>query len=407
MVHSEYVERLILLTILAKRSSPAGLRLIQSRQKRNDSFANTIANLLNCDSMSVRLYEAGALPNDLLAPWRRLMRSQPGLDNPLLSPTWVKSVAAVHGGIEVAVLLQGGIPFAFLPFERRSRQGFPVGGSLSDFQGLIASHTSLVEPEALLHECGLTALHYDHLLACEAEQPWFIPYNARIEDALLIVLEQGFDAYWRSRCQASLSWTRQIERKRRKLAREVGPLRFVWHDANPASLESLINWKRRQLRTSRFDDMFASTWMRPLLDRLIASEAEECQGVLSTLSAGDHLVAVHFGIRNRHTMVSSIPTHSREFSPYSPGALLHVEIARGASERSIHSIDLGRGMNPLKRALGSSTRKLAIGTVDLHPCRRWFRAWWLHFRGVVHSWPMGRLPRHAYRQVRRWINPAR
>jgi CelD/BcsL family acetyltransferase involved in cellulose biosynthesis len=357
--------------------------------------------------MFVHLYEADTLPENLLAPWRRLLQSQPGLDNPLLSPTWVKSVAAVRGGIEVAVLMQGDTPFAFLPFERRGRQGYPVGSILSDFQGLIASPSAAVEPEELLRQSGLTALHYDHLLASDAEQPWFVPYNARTEDVPLIVLKDGFDSYWRGRCEASLSWTRQMERKRRKLAREAGPLRFVWHDARLKSLESLIDWKRRQLRRSRFDDMFASTWMRPLLDGLIACEAEECQGVLSTLSAGNHLVAVHFAIRNRHTIVSSIPTHSSEFSSYSPGALLHVEMARDASERGIHRIDLGRGMNPLKRALGSNMRKLAIGTVDLHPSRRWLRACWLRLRDVVGSWPMGRFPRHAYRQVRRWINPVR
>ena len=357
--------------------------------------------------MTTRRFDARDLPDHIVAAWRQLMKTEVMLDHPLLSPTWVQTVAAVQEKVEVAVLTQDNVPRGFLPFERRGRQAYPVGGSLSDHQALIASPTLQCEIEQLLRECGLTALHYDHLPASTAEQPWFAAYSPRTDDAAIVALQAGFDAYWRERREASCSWTRQIERKGRKLGREVGPLRFIWHDDDPASFKSLIDWKRGQLRASRFVDMFACPWVCPLLDRLVTSEAEECRGVLSTLFAGKRLVAVHLGIRNNHVMVSSIPTHSPEFSAYSPGAVLHVELAKAAAERQIQSIDLGRGLNPLKRALGSTMRKLAIGTVDLRPSRRWARACWFRLRDAVHALPLGNMPLRAYREVRRWISLAR
>jgi CelD/BcsL family acetyltransferase involved in cellulose biosynthesis len=348
--------------------------------------------------MKVILYDARDIPSEVVGAWRALMQCHQALDNPLLSPTWIQQIAAAKNGAEVGVVVQDDRPTACLTFERRNGQGFPPGGTLSDLHGFVAPPALQMDAAEVVRQCGLTALHYDHL---PAEQQWFSRYHARLEAAPLIVMQDGFDEYWRQRRAASPDRIRQIERKSRKIMREVGPLRFVWQDTDASSLDSLISWKRRQLRASGFIDIFARKWMRPLLEQLIASQAAECQGVLSTLLAGDKLVAVHLGICNRHTMVSSIPTFDQACSSYSPGAVLHMELAKAAAERGIRTIDLGCGGNSLKYALGSTTRELAVGTIDLQPARRWCRIWWHRLRGMMHSSSLGRLPIRAYRQIRR------
>src|SRR5690606_24050749 len=136
---------------------------------------------------------------------------------------------------------------------------------------------------------------------------WFAPYHARVEDAPRIDLDQGFDAYWNGRRNAFRSWTSQLERKARKLAREIGPLRFVWHANNARVAAALTAWKRRQLSGATGPNAFALPWFAGLLDRVVQTQSPGFSGALSALYAGETLVAAHLGMHNARLMSSWIP----------------------------------------------------------------------------------------------------
>lgn len=350
--------------------------------------------------MNVSLHPARTLPRDLVDAWIALQRSEPTLDHPLFHPAWVEAVAAVRDDVFVAVLQEAGEPAAFLPFERRGRQGRSVAACMSDLHGLIARPQTQCDLPELLRRSGLSVWHFDHL---PVEQSWFTPYHYHLEEAAAVDLSNGLESYWGDRRAACGSWFSQMRRKENKLRREVGRPRFVWHTTDPTALEALTQWKRAQLQASNQLDVFSLPWFPPLLRSLCDHQLPSFAGVLSALYAGEELVAVHAGISNERVLSSWIPAYHPAYARYSPGALLHLEMIRAAAERGVERIELGRGVNPLKRALGSTAVQLAIGAVDLSPARRWRRARLLHLREVVRASPLGDVSKHTYRRVRNWI----
>ena len=86
-------------------------------------------------------------------------------------PEFTQAVAAVRGDVEVGVLEERGEPVGFFPFQRSRRNvARPVGGKMSDFQGLIApQRRSLGSAAALgrLPALGM-AFRSSHRLAAAA-----------------------------------------------------------------------------------------------------------------------------------------------------------------------------------------------------------------------------------------------
>jgi CelD/BcsL family acetyltransferase involved in cellulose biosynthesis len=87
-------------------------------------------------------------------------------------------------------------------------------------------------------------------------------------------------------------------------------------------------------------------------------------GLLSTLHAGDRLLAVMLGQKSGKVLNAWIPAYDPDYARYSPGALLHQQLIRASADEGILRIELGRGLNPLKQTLSSSEILLAIGNAD-------------------------------------------
>src|SRR5205085_3852383 len=95
--------------------------------------------------------------------------------------------------VEIAMAEQDGLAVAFFPFQRSAfNRAVPVGGIVSDYQGIIARAGFVCDAKALLKSCGLAAYDFDRLLA---SQKTFLPYHKFCEPSALIDLSRGYDAY--------------------------------------------------------------------------------------------------------------------------------------------------------------------------------------------------------------------
>ncbi|MCZ9338493.1 GNAT family N-acetyltransferase, partial [Streptomyces sp. TRM76130] len=86
--------------------------------------------------------------------------------------------------------------------------------------------------------------------------------------------------------------------KERRLGRQVGDVRFVFDERDPAALRTLMAWKSAQYRRTGRRDRFAQRWITGLVGRLAGTRAPECTGTLSVLYADGQPVAAHFGLRS-------------------------------------------------------------------------------------------------------------
>ncbi|MGW6461000.1 GNAT family N-acetyltransferase [Streptomyces sp. NPDC055078] len=298
----------------------------------------------------------GELSAAALTLWRDLRAAAPSPDNPFLAPEFCRAVGRVRPGTRVAVVHQGGEPAGFFPFDRgRWGQGRAVGMAVSDCQGAILRPGLELDPARLLRACSLAAWEFDHL---DMEQHQLLPYATEKFASPVIDVADGYDRYEGVLRERSRKFLRSTLAQERRMGRQIGPLRFVFDEREPAVLETLMAWKSAQYRRTGRRDRFAQEWITRLVRGLAATEAPGCSGVLSVLYAAGAPVAAHFGLRSRTVLSCWFPAYDPGFAKFSPGLVLHLRMAEAAAAAGIGLLDLGRGDAGYKDSL--KTRELTV-----------------------------------------------
>ncbi len=353
--------------------------------------------------MNVSILPIDQLSDEHISRWRHLQAENPELAHPVLTPEFSQTVGNVRTGVEVAIVDLGNDSFAYFPFQRAADNTaeFP-GGVLAGLQAVIAPPTADIDPLRLMRAAGLRAWHFDHLLATQAT---FSHHHRHIDDSAIVDLTGGFEAYCAQLHARKSRFIKNMERKRRKLVREVGPVHFEWHVGEHDLIDQLISYKRHQLKVQNHVDIYTVDWVCDFLHELLKFQNANFRATLSVLSVSDKPVAIHLGMCGGQTMSSFIPTHDMELARYSPGAILHYELFRTAIDRGITRLDLGRGMNQLKASAMTKTIPVAIGSVDLRPIRRLATDAWYRARALAHASKITAAPLRWYRNVRSRFGP--
>src|SRR5262249_41662123 len=125
--------------------------------------------------------------------WRAIQRENPELASPYFCPEFTQAVAAVRDDVFVGILEKEGEVVGYFPHQRRRfGMGYPVGGRLSDFHGVIAPPGLEWNAAAFLRSCNLVSWQFHHLLASQTP---FAPYHAATGESYYLDLSEGFDAY--------------------------------------------------------------------------------------------------------------------------------------------------------------------------------------------------------------------
>jgi CelD/BcsL family acetyltransferase involved in cellulose biosynthesis len=351
--------------------------------------------------MKVLVLRANQLAESHWKAWDRFQRTDPTLDSPYFRPEYTQAVAAIRPDVAVAVLEEGGEPAGFFPFQR-GRWGIakPVGGRMTDFQGIIARQGLEWDAAALVRACNLRGWDFDHLLASQAPlRPWHLTTG----ESPFMDLSRGFDGY-RQTCQPSgPTSVKRVLEKARKLARQVGALRLETQATDPRLLTTLLEWKTAQYRRTKAPNVFAYGWTVRLLERVLARPGEGFAGMLIGLYAGDRLAALEMTLRSGGVLHSWFPAYDVNLAKYSPGLILMVEMARAAAALGIRRIDLGKGDAEYKTSFMSGATILAVGSVIPHRLAYLLRRGWHHARSWLRSGPL----RGPVRLAGRWTRPLR
>jgi CelD/BcsL family acetyltransferase involved in cellulose biosynthesis len=351
--------------------------------------------------MKITVLPAAQLTAAHLDAWDRFQRADPALDSPYFRPEFTQAVAAVRADVRVALLEEGGEIGGFFPFQRgRLGTARPVGGKMCDFQGVIARRGLDFDAGALVRACGLHAWDFDHVPAAQTR---FGPWQLATADSPFMDLSRGFDAY-RAHCDrpGPMSFKRLAE-KARKMERQIGPLRFVAHAAEPQALAALLVWKSAQYRRKKVTDVFAFGWTVQLLERVLAERSPAFRGMLHALYAGDQLAAVELILRSYGVCHSWFPAYNPDLARYSPGLLLVVEQAKAAQHMGVRRIDLGKGVADYKAYFMNGASVVTEGCVAPRSLVRWLRIGWRR----THAWAKAGLLGGPVRLAGRWTRPLR
>src|SRR6185295_6906115 len=124
----------------------------------------------NGSSMNVEVIKPNELTAELLARWDEIQSHNAALSNPYFRPEYAKAIARLRNDVEIAVLEQHGLPCGFFAYQRDRWNGAaPVGGRISDYQGVVAVPDLKWTADELLKKARLRGFRFDHLLAGQAE----------------------------------------------------------------------------------------------------------------------------------------------------------------------------------------------------------------------------------------------
>jgi len=298
-----------------------------------------------------------------LSAWRRLQRSDPALDNAFLSPEFALAMGRCVGNVEIGVFREPAEVVAFFPFQRgHVGIGWALGIGVSDAQAVICKPEFVVDLPELVRACGLGMWEFDHLVSHLDQVP-----TSEIPWAFVIDVRDGYDAYLSQQDRRKGRLFHSTMQKRRKLVREVGELHFEFDAADPAGLEALMRWKSAQFHRTACVDPFSRRWVRDLVHELATADEPGCRGTLSTLHAGSHLIAAHFGIRTSTRLSLWFPSYDTAFARYSPGMQLFFLMAESAPDHEVGLLDLSKGDMPYKHLLASFVYPVGFGRVELDP----------------------------------------
>lgn len=286
------------------------------------------------------------LDADLIALWKQFCHFDPIFRSPFYHPRFTLGVAACRTDSRVAVLERGSQIIGFLPFHLvRNRVGKPIGGHLNDYHGPILAPGVAIGPAALLGAAGLDAYDFNHMPGLLEDLIRGAP-DAGMSPQM--DLTGGYDAY---AARKGSSWTkaqREIGRRNRKAESELGPMQFRFHDPSGEIYRQLVALKNRQYARLGVRRTMDEGWAGQVLERLRTIDEPDFAAVVSTLHAGDRLIAAHFGLRTAELLHWWFPSYDLSLAKLGPGKNLVNQCAISAGEHGIRMIDFGKGDEDFK-----------------------------------------------------------
>lgn len=313
------------------------------------------------DVFRIEVISATELDAGLEAAWRGLQAADHDLRSPFFSPEFCRIVAGVRDDVRVAVISDDAGLAGFFPVHlQRFGRLAPLAGEISDYHGIIGTRAAAVPPRALLAAFKAQAFDFNHV---PAVQTGFCAQAYLHTDSPLVDLSDGYEA-WRLARREVVKSMRTLDRKGRKLAREVGPLRFVANEPDPRVWQKLLEWKRASLAAIGVKFILDRPWAAGVIDAVRHSDTPAFGGLTSALWAGDELVAASFSMRTDSTGHSWFPTYNHTHARSSPGLLLLQEVLRAAADRGLTEYDLGRGDEKYKTEFANAARDICEGSLE-------------------------------------------
>ena len=353
--------------------------------------------------MRLEAVEASELGGRERARWADLQAaSGPDHMSAFLSADWALAVDAARRpfgrGVKVLIAEDQGGANAFLPVQITGDAAMPAGAPLCDYQGLVAAPGVQFDARDLLAALGVGRFDFCNMLAGD---PAFGIHARGFEPSYVVDLSEGYDAYAAGRKAAGTDVLKDIARKRRKLEREAGLLELRAFSHSRSDFETLLRWKREQLRRTGQTDILSRPWVRLLLERLFESRDPGFGAALFTLHAGDQLAAAQLHVRSEGGLHAWFIVHNPDLERYSPGLIMFGDLLRWMAGSPYRQLDLGPVAYRFKDRLASHTRLVGHGFVG-RPCAATVvRAAGYGVRALAERLPLGRVSTWPGKAMRR------
>jgi hypothetical protein len=154
-----------------------------------------------------------------------------------------------------------------------------------------------------------------------------------------------------------------LERRRRKAEKNLGPLSFVFDDQRPEVFDACIQWKAAQYVATGLQNNFASERNVELFRRLLK------RGVLkvSSLWGGSTLLSAHLGSLHDGRFTYWLPAYDAAKAQFSPGRILLEDLLMASHDRGDQEFDFLLGGEDYK--FNYATHNRVIGPLGPTPLK--------------------------------------
>jgi Acetyltransferase (GNAT) domain len=198
--------------------------------------------------------------------------------------------------------------------------------------------------------------HVSHGLVSTTE--WFDRQLEQIYEPAPTILWHNFkswDEYVQDKGANRSKVLANSRRRRKNLEKEIGALTFVFDDPRPDVMETCMRWKSQQHRKSGSMDVFSHAQHVRLFQELAKNKLL----LVSSLSAGNRLLAVHLGMFSFGRVYSWIPAYDSAYSRYAPGKLLLLSLLEESFNRHHQEFDFLIGGESYKWDYATHTRLIS------------------------------------------------
>lgn len=190
-----------------------------------------------------------------------------------------------------------------------------------------------------------------------------------IDPGARIELPAAWDEYW-----AALPTKRQkrMRTERRALEQDHGPVRLDVVDGGADLVGAVdefwalreVSWQTRG-RYAKLADHVRGVAMRSFLGELASASKGSGLTAVAHLTAGNHTIGSALLLRAGQRTWYSMCTFAPQFAEYGPGRLLLAECVRSAIAEGQTHLELGRGVEEYKFALGATRYELSNVALQL------------------------------------------
>ena len=294
-------------------------------------------------------------PADLSASqaehWSEIRRANPRLDHPYFDVRYAWACAEAPGA-GVAVLSRGRETVGFFPLQKRLGLIQPLGAPMTDYHGVISVEP--VSPEDLA--LALRGSVRVNAWATSAA-PGFTRRQRMATD-----VSGGLAALEAAQDLKHHKFMKNLRRNERGLHQEVGEVRFLWDDRDPAILDWILETKRAQYRRTHRHDVFACGWTTDVLKRLRAMRPDGFGlRVASLRLASGEPIAAEASLDDGRTLHLWFPVYSEAHKKRGPGMHLTWLQMKQAASDGYRQIDFGCGDEGYKSALADAADEVFEG----------------------------------------------
>lgn len=323
-----------------------------------------------------------------VARWRGALAADAELTSPYLTPDWAQLVARHRGDVSVAVFRDDqNAAVGFLPVQLSfSNAAMPVGGPICDYQAFVGP--AGVDLSLAVRELGVGRIDLTAGLAKNAVSDCLFAPDA----GHVVRFADGWQAWCDQRAAAGSKTISRTRKKLSKLTRDNGgDVAVESFSTDPEAFETLLRWKRAQMKRTGVTDIFEHAWIDSVVRDCFTWPASDPDfgGAMFVLRVKGQPAAVLFCLRAGRSLHAWFVAHDANLAVHSPGLIVFVEAIRAAAEAGYTEMDLGPGDYAFKESLANHARPIGAGFIGRPGLSAAYKAAQFQMRALVERLPVG------------------